>query len=107
MNYSKEIIAQVWQKARAMAGTDSDEWRQDECGAWMHFDKYGSEASDFGWKIVTVSAGGSEQVDHLRPYHRDNDFDVGSGHISCRVKADREGVLPTAHIDEPRNQTIA
>lgn len=106
MDYSQQVVDQVWQKGRALSNRDADEWRQDACGAWINRKHYGSEASDFGWKITNVSAGDSDQLDSLRPYHRENSYHQGTGQSTCHVKADREGIQPTAQIDTPRNLSI-
>jgi hypothetical protein len=106
MEYSQQIVDQVWQKGRVVGNRDADEWRQDACSAWIKRDHYGYEASDFGWKIAHVSAGNSNQLDDLRPYHRENTYNRSTGYSICHVKADREGIQPTAQIDTPRNLNI-
>jgi hypothetical protein len=78
-------------------------WRKDECGAWIMYDGYGSEEHEFGWRIVNVSAGSSDDLDKLRPFHRENDFNRNTGLAVCRIRADREGTPPTAQLDTPRN----
>lgn len=106
MEYTQKTVDQVWQKGRVIGNGDADEWRQDDCGAWIKRDHYGYEASDFGWKIAKVSAGDSDQLDNLRPYHRENAYNRGTGQSVCHVKADREGIQPTAQINTPRNLSI-
>jgi hypothetical protein len=106
MGFSDDIVQSVWEKARAIPDRDPAEWRQDECGAWIRRDHYGSPDSGFGWKIEHISPDSSDDLDHLRPFHRDNAFSRGVGKAHCRVTADREGVAPTAHIDSPRNKTV-
>lgn len=103
MSYSKEVVDQVWEKGRATGNRDSNEWRKDECGAWIRYNQYGSEESGFGWKILNVSAGGVTEPEGLRPFHVENDFNRNTGRVVCRIKADREGLPSTARVGAPRN----
>lgn len=48
---TKELIEQVWEKGRIIADYDKNSIRQDACGAWIRFDKYGDRNSVFGWEI--------------------------------------------------------
>lgn len=104
MAFSEELIQQVWEKGRAVNNRDGDEWRMDECGAWMHRPNYGSSTNEFGWTIRNVIPGGGDVVNNLRPFHRDNDFNRSSGKASCTVIADRQGLPPTVHVGNPGNR---
>ena len=104
MSFNEASIEQVWEKGRALSTRDSNHWRQDECGAWMSREQYGNAASEFGWKIENVSAGGDDSAEHLRPFHHGNHFNRGSGQAHCTVTADRENVHPTDQINPPRNR---
>ncbi len=104
MAYSEEIIQQVWEKGRASNERDADEWRKDECGAWMHRPSYGNTVNEFGWTIRNVVAGGGNTVNNLRPFHRENDFNRNTGEASCTVIADRQGLPPTAQVGNPGNR---
>ncbi len=103
MDLTKDIVDRVWTKGRATADQDPDVWRKDECGAWINYEHYGSQHSEFGWKIVSVSAGSSDDPDQLRPFHRENDFDRNTGRAVRRVKANRDAIPPTAKLDTPQN----
>ena len=35
MEFNNETVQGVWEKARATNDTDPNEWRKDECGAWI------------------------------------------------------------------------
>jgi hypothetical protein len=104
MAFNDETIDRVWQKARSMTEPTSELWRRDECGAWIRRDHYGSEHSEFAWKIENVSPGGPDVLENLRPFHRANGFDRATGHARCRVTADQTGVPVMEHIQEPRNR---
>ncbi len=106
MEFSEEKIQQVWEKARGTLDQDSNVWRKDECGAWINRDQYGSEYSDYGWKIENVSLANSSAVENLRPFHRGNSFDRNVGQAKCHVTADRTGLEAREHIDQPRNTGI-
>ncbi len=103
MAYSEELIQQTWEKGRATNDRDGDEWRMDECGAWMHRSSYGSPGNEFGWHIINVVAGGEDVTDNLRPFHRENAFNRNSGNASCKVVADRQGIPPTARVSSADN----
>jgi hypothetical protein len=106
MAFSEELIQRVWEKGRTLADRNADEWRQDECGAWLAREAYAEEHSDYGWKIVNTSLGGADTLDNLRPLHCNNGFDYPSGKAHCHVTADREGVQPTAHVGQPVNKSV-
>jgi hypothetical protein len=106
MTYSEDIVQKVWEKGRAMPDQDPTQWRQDDCGAWMHRAQYGAEEAEFAWKIENVAAGEADEVDNLRPFHQANFFDRNTGKAKCHLTADRQGLRPTEHIDRPRNKVL-
>ncbi|MGD2075503.1 MAG: hypothetical protein PVI91_13990 [Gammaproteobacteria bacterium] len=106
MAFSEETVQRVWDNARAVSDRDPTEWRKDECGAWMRRDHYDSEASELGWKIQDLSAGGDAGIEQLRAFQRDNSFDPAARKPHCRMTADREDVAPTARVDVPRNRPV-
>lgn len=103
MKFRKEIVDKVWEKGRATADQDPAVWRKDECGAWINYGHYGSEESEFGWEILNITAGSSNEPDKLRPFHRQNNFNRSTGRAVCHIRADRDGAPPTAQLDTPRN----
>ena len=48
---TKELIKNVWEKGLIINDYDKTIIRQDACGAWIRFDKYGDRGSVFGWEI--------------------------------------------------------
>ena len=106
MNFSAEVIQQVWEKARVMAERDADEWRHDQCGAWIKRDAYQYKHSDYGWRICAVGPSDSGALENLRPFHHQNDFNVASGKPRCHVSADRTGLQPNASVDHPQNKLM-
>lgn len=103
MTYSDEVIQQVWEKGRATNDLDPNDWRKDECGAWMQRSSYGNINNAFGWVIRSVAPGGDDSVEDLRPFHSQNEYNRGTGKANCHVVADRQGLPPTARVDIPDN----
>jgi hypothetical protein len=83
-----------------------DQWREDECGAWIAREHYRDTGSNFGWMIVNVSAGGPDILENLRPLHHRNSYNIGSQYAQCHVTADRTGLPPFEHSFEPRNRDV-
>ncbi len=106
MRFRKDTVDKVWEKGRATADQDPTVWRKDECGAWINYDHYGSDESEFGWRVLNVAAGNSKVRDKLRPFHRENDFNRNISRAVCHVRADRDGAPPTAKLDTPRNLRV-
>ena len=104
MRVDDETIARVWQHARAFTELSADLWRKDECGAWMRREHYGREDSEFGWRIVNISAGGPDAPENLRPLHHRNAYDPALQRAKCAVTADQTSLPATARVLEPRNR---
>ena len=106
MKFNEKTIQAVWDKGRAMPDRNADEWRQDQCGAWLHRQQYQNEQSEYGWKILNVAAGGGDDLEHLRPFHYKNTFDIANGKEQCRITADRAGLMPAQSVGQPRNSPV-
>lgn len=106
MNYSEQLIQQVWEKGRASGDIDTDLWREDECGAWISRPDYGKTDSDFGWKIVKVAPGAPDTPENLRPFHHLNGYDVAAHQAKRHVTADRTGLATFEHTFDPRNRKV-
>ena len=74
MEFDNETVQGVWEKARATNDQDPDEWRKDECGAWIKFDQYVHNASEYGCKIEIVKSVDQQELDNLRPFQHENSF---------------------------------
>jgi len=97
------LVDAVWQHGRVLPEADPAHWRQDECGAWMRREQYAQEA-EFGWKLVKVTPGGPERAENLRPFHRDNAYDVARGGAQCALTADRASLPAEKTLMPPRNR---
>ncbi len=106
MSMGEENIQAIWEKGRGTNDRDASIWRRDECGAWIRREHYGHETSEYGWKIEVTVAGGGDELDYLRPFHRDNGFDPNTGQARCAITADREAIQPTAQVDTPHNRAV-
>lgn len=106
MEYSEQLIQQVWEKARANTAISMDMWREDECGAWIARQHYRDTDSNFGWKIVNVSAGGPDTLENLRAFHHRNSYDTGGQRAQCHITADRTGLAPFEHSSQLRNRSV-
>lgn len=76
----KQEILGIWAKAHAVNGVNPNEWRKEDCGAWIKYDKYGDRNSNYGWEVDHIvpqskleEAGASQkEIDNplnLRPLH--------------------------------------
>ena len=101
-----DLVQAVWEKGRGTVDWDTTEWRQDQCGAWLHRHEYNNDKSEYGWKIEKTTAGSSESVENLHPFHCKNAYDITNGKPHCHVAADRAGILPTQTISKPRNSHL-
>jgi hypothetical protein len=106
MPVDESLVQAVWEKGRGMPERDTNEWRKDQCGAWLHREQYNNGNSDYGWKIENVTPGGEDILENLQPLHFKNTFDIANGQPHCRVTADRTDLAPGQHIDQPRNTGV-
>lgn len=103
MTMDDRLVQTVWEKGRGMPDRDPTEWRQDQCGAWLHRAQYENAGSEYGWKILSIVPGGAEEVGNLQPFHCNNSFDMANGKPQCQVTADRTGQGSGQRIEQPRN----
>jgi len=91
MSFSEEIIQKVWEKRSIVPGYNPNEWRKDECGAWISRKQHGNRNSDFGWEtdhIKPESEGGGNELSNLRPLQWKNNSTKQAGRLTCPVKAE-------------------
>lgn len=69
MTLNDEKVQRVWEKANLVAHHDSNVWRKDQCGAWIHRAAFGKNASDsqYGWQARHVKSNGSDDLSNLIP----------------------------------------
>ena len=98
MPFDEKIISDVWAKGQVAGSNNPDEYRKDECGAWMYFSHYGNRSSQYGWEIdhiTSVNHVASDDLNNLRPLQWQNYACKGSGELSCIVTANRTNNGPT------------
>jgi len=92
MSFPEDIVQKVWEKAREVAGQDSNRWRLDQCGAWIGRNEYGdrSKPLNYGWEIDHIkpqSEGGTDDLSNLRPLQWENNASRQADRLVCRVVA--------------------
>jgi len=89
--WTNEIILAVWQKGQAISKYDSNQYRIDECGAWMEFDKHGDREAIRGWEIDHIkpkALGGDDALSNLQPLHWKNNVEKGdSSYLKCAIRS--------------------
>jgi hypothetical protein len=87
--FSDAEVQQVWEKGKP--SSKPDEWRFDDCGAWIGRNLYGNRGSPFGWEIDHIKpiiAGGTDALSNLRPLQWENNAEKQSGLLTCPVIAE-------------------
>ena len=90
MGFPDNVIKQVWEKATVVPGYSPDEWRKDQCGAWIGWRYYGNRNSQYGWEIdhiTCIANGGTDALSNLRPLQWENNASRQNGRLSCVIVA--------------------
>ena len=98
MPFNEKIIRDVWAKGQVVGSNNPDEYRKDECGAWMYFSHFSNRNSQYGWEIdhiEFVDHVASENLSNLRPLQWQNNACKGSGELACIITANKEKNGPT------------
>lgn len=69
MSFSDEDIQKVWEKGKVVVGQNANQWRKDECGAWIDRDKYGNRESKYGWEIDHIDPNGGNNYQTFARYN--------------------------------------
>ena len=96
--FDEKIISDVWAKGKVVGSNNPDEYRKDECGAWMYFSHYSNRNSQYGWEIdhiEFVDRVASKDLNNLRPLQWQNNACKGSGELACIVTSNKANNGPT------------
>ncbi|MFI3296906.1 MAG: HNH endonuclease domain-containing protein [bacterium] len=94
LNLSKEEDRlKIWEKAIKIDGFNPEKYRQDVCGAWIAYSRYGDRNNMYGWEIDHIyprSRGGNDDERNLRAMHWRNNESKGNDypHYESVVIAD-------------------
>jgi 5-methylcytosine-specific restriction endonuclease McrA len=90
MAFNQETIDAVWEKGSIPVKEKKDEWRKDQCGAWIKYNDYGDRDSDYGWEVDHItpeSKGGKSILINLRPLHWRNNAGKSDGKLTTVITA--------------------
>lgn len=92
--FSDSQIKEIWNKAKPVVGYDSNKYRQDVCGAWIEFDKYGNINSNYGWEVDHINPkdnDGSDNNKNLRPLQWENNRSKSNNYPNWTGKVTSDG----------------
>lgn len=87
-NWTDEMIQNVWEKGKIVSEYNKNEYKKDQCDAWIKRIEYGNRSSSFGWEIDHISPGGEDVLSNLRPLQWENNVDKSDGRLKCNVTSD-------------------
>lgn len=90
---NSETIQKVWEKGKVAPPNSPNEWRKDDCDAWINRQSYGNRSSSYGWEIdhiTPVSHGGSDHISNLRPLQWENNASRQDSRLVCVVTSSGE-----------------
>jgi hypothetical protein len=86
MNYAEDVILKVWQKGQIDEYNIPNNFRKDNCGAWIERTEYENTKSPFGWHIGKIDLDSdSGNITNLYPVHSKNNIRNQDGTINCKV----------------------
>lgn len=81
----ENTIQQVWNKGQIVDNNDPNEWRKDECGAWIHRSDHGNRNSQYGWEVDHINPSGNDSLSNLRPLQWENNANKSDGRLTCPI----------------------
>ena len=96
MIYSEDVILKAWQKAQIDEYNIPNNFRKDNCGAWIERTEYENPKSPFGWHIDRINQElDLYDISNLYPVHSKNNVRNHDGTINCKVTS-----LGTTNIEK-------
>lgn len=84
MLHTEDMILKVWKKGQIDEYNIPNNFRKDNCGAWIERTEYENEISPFGWYIDKIKRDvDSEDITNLYPVHYKNNERNHDGTINC------------------------
>ena len=85
-SYADDVILKVWQKGQIDEYNIPNNFRKDNCGAWIERTEYENGNSPFGWHIDKINQDlNSDDIANLYPVHSKNNNRNLDGTINCKV----------------------
>ncbi len=81
----ENTIQQVWNKGQTVNNNDPNEWRKDECGAWIHRSDHGNRNSQYGWEVDHINPSSNDSLSNLRPLQWENNASKSDGRLTCQI----------------------
>ena len=86
MDYTEDTILKVWQKGQIDEYNVPNNFRKDNCGAWIERVEYGNTNSPYGWYIDKINQNlNSDDITNLYPVHSKNNLRNQDGTIACKI----------------------
>lgn len=89
MSFSEEMIQKVWEKGTIPSEEHKNQWRKDQCTAWIYRAAHGDRNSLYGWEIHHIDPNGGDDLSNLIPLHWENNLATGdAGRLVCVVTSE-------------------
>ena len=93
MSFTATKLRQIWSKGKIESGYDPDQYRKDDCDAWIKYSDYGKTEDWYGWEvdhIIPKSQGGSDDNSNLRPLQWENNREKAAGRTKCVITSTKD-----------------
>jgi hypothetical protein len=89
LSSSDEDAQKVWEKGEIVSGQDPQQWRKDQCGAWIGRTSYGKRESPYGWETDHIDSNGGDSLSNLHPLQWQNNLEKSDKkRLTCVVTAE-------------------